>query len=143
MQDTTQGNVSCTNIGHHADSTQNLENQALVTKVMDNTRECALKFEAAKQIIVDHDDVERKNLLKLGDKPDISNSVLEYILNGAIWESSTRRECMHGEAITHLRKAYTTVKEQGHETYGGLSGAIMQPVQVMWQDTFMRHLMTM
>ena len=102
-----------------------------------------LKFEAAKQIIVDHDDVERKNLLKLGDKPDISNSVLEYILNGAIGESSTRRECMHGEAITHLRKAYTTVKEQGHETYGGLSGAIMQPVQVMWQDTFMRHLMTM
>jgi hypothetical protein len=51
---------------------------------MDNLRECALKFEAAAlQIIVDHDDVERKYLLKL-EMPNISNPMLQCILHGAI-----------------------------------------------------------
>ena len=62
---------------------------------------------AALKIITYHDDVERKYLLKLGDEPNISNPMLEYILDGAIGESKYKE----GEVMTHLGKAYTTAKE--------------------------------
>jgi len=142
MQDTTPGTFSDMTSGHHADLTHILENQALVAKLMDNPRECALKFEAALQTIVDHADVDRKYLLKLGmaqaidlqgapdralqmyqemlqtfkDEPNISNPMLECILHGAIGESKYK-EGKYGEAMTHLRTAYTTAKEQGGETH--------------------------
>ena len=86
--------------------THNWDKQALVAKVMDNPRKCALKFEAALQIFLDHDDVKRK-YLKLGEEPNISNPMLEYILDGAIGESKYKE----GEVMTHLGKAYNTAKE--------------------------------
>ena len=48
----------------------------------------------------------RKYLLKL-EMPNISNPMLEYILDGAIGESKYKE----GEVMTHLGKAYTTAKE--------------------------------
>jgi len=71
---------------------------------------------AALKIIAYHDDVEREYLLKLGDEPNISNPMLECILHGAIGESKYK-EGKYGEAMTHLRTAYTTAKEQGGETH--------------------------
>ena len=60
-----------------------------------------------------------------GTFSDMTSGHLECILHGAIGESKYK-EGKYGEAMTQLRKAYTTAKEQGCKTHGGLSGTIMQ-----------------
>lgn len=142
MQDVREGSASdMTDGSFHRDLTHVLENQALVYRLMDNHKDCALKFEEALETIVDHEDVDRKHLLQLGlaqtiaaqGSPDralamyqemldsvesepTANPMLRCILNGAIGESHYEAG-EFAKAIQYLRTAYIMAKENGGETH--------------------------